>query len=126
MIKIIVAGSRDFDDFDTSDKILAEVVEKMKGKIQFVSGAAQGADQAPAHFMAKNRNPRVFLKYFPAEWKKYGKGAGFIRNGIMADYADALLAIWDGSSNGTLNMIEQMEKRDKSWALFGFDGVRIK
>lgn len=29
----------------------------------------------------------------------------------MADYADALIAIWDGESRGTANMIEEAEKR---------------
>ena len=46
------------------------------------------------------------IKRFPADWGKYGKKAGIIRNRAMAEYADALLAYWDGKSSGTRNMIE--------------------
>lgn len=33
--------------------------------------------------------------------------AGFKRNSEMARYADGLIAIWDGRSNGTKHMIDQ-------------------
>lgn len=47
---------------------------------------------------------------FPADWKKYGKAAGPIRNLAMAKYAaeadfGLLIAFWDGKSTGTQNMI---------------------
>jgi hypothetical protein len=42
---------------------------------------------------------------FPADWDTFGKGAGFIRNTKMAEYSDALIAIWDGTSRGTAHMI---------------------
>ena len=35
---------------------------------------------------------------YPAEWKEYGKKAGIMRNAVMADNADALIAYWDGIS----------------------------
>ncbi|WP_197026348.1 hypothetical protein [Polaribacter sp. Hel_I_88] len=43
---------------------------------------------------------------FPAEWNKFGKAAGPVRNKEMAIYADALIAFWDGKSRGTKNMIQ--------------------
>ena len=49
-------------------------------------------------------------KYKP-DWDKYGKSAGYIRNTIMADNAEALLALWDGLSKGTKNMIEVAENK---------------
>lgn len=55
----------------------------------------------------------IFVKEFPADWDKFGKGAGPIRNKQMADYADALLLIWDGESRGSANMKSQMEKLGK-------------
>lgn len=42
---------------------------------------------------------------FPADWDKYGRSAGMIRNREMAKYAEALIAIWDGRSRGTSNMM---------------------
>lgn len=50
----------------------------------------------------------VPIKNFPADWDKYGKAAGPIRNAQMAEYADYLIAFWDGKSRGTKNMIETM------------------
>lgn len=50
---------------------------------------------------------RIPLKKFPAEWDKYYKAAGPIRNQKMAEYANALIAVWDGKSTGTKDMIER-------------------
>jgi hypothetical protein len=45
------------------------------------------------------------------DWESFGKAAGPIRNEEMADNAEALLAIWDGSSRGTISMIELARKK---------------
>lgn len=50
---------------------------------------------------------------FPADWDKFGKAAGHIRNTEMANYADALLLIWDGESKGSANMKYQMNQLGK-------------
>lgn len=55
----------------------------------------------------------VTYKGFPADWETYGKSAGPIRNRQMAQYADALLLIWDGESRGSANMREEMQKLGK-------------
>lgn len=46
------------------------------------------------------------VKKFPADWGGLGKRAGYLRNEQMADYADALIAVWDGKSKGTKHMID--------------------
>jgi len=100
-MKVIIAGSRDFDDYsllrDYCDHILSQ-----KGATEVVSGTARGADQLGERY-AKERG--YFIQRFPADWNAYGKAAGYIRNRKMAEYADALIAFWDGKSRGTLNMI---------------------
>ena len=53
------------------------------------------------------------IKEFPANWQEFGRAAGPIRNGEMADYADALIAIWDGRSRGTADMISRMKIKEK-------------
>ena len=53
---------------------------------------------------AKDNN--ISLMCFPADWNKYGKRAGYIRNEQMAKEADALIAFWDGKSKGTKHMID--------------------
>lgn len=52
-------------------------------------------------------------KEFPADWKAHGKAAGPIRNKQMAEYADALLLIWDGESKGSASMKNEMLKLNK-------------
>ena len=54
----------------------------------------------------------------PADWDLDGKSAGFKRNVKMAEYADALVAFWDGESKGTKHMIETAKEK-------GLD-IRIK
>ncbi len=77
---------------------------------EIVSGGAQGVD-----FLAELYAKKKSLKFteFKADWDKLGKRAGFVRNTQMADYADRLIAIWDGKSRGTLHMIDTMNNRDK-------------
>jgi len=70
---------------------------------EVVSGGAKGVDRL-GELWAQKRN--IPITRFPAEWNKYGKRAGYIRNKEMALYADALLAIWDGESKGTKHMID--------------------
>lgn len=50
---------------------------------------------------------------FPADWTTFKKKAGFLRNEVMADYGDVLIAFWDGKSNGTKHMIQCMLNRGK-------------
>jgi hypothetical protein len=60
---------------------------------------------------AEGRNQK--LTRFPANWDKYRKAAGIIRNEEMAAYADGLIAFWDGESRGTKHMIDTMRKLKK-------------
>jgi hypothetical protein len=102
MIKVIIAGGRNFDDF----KKLCQICDKFlqdQNSIEIVSGAYKGADLLGEKYAAK-RN--FSLKQFPADWCRYGKSAGLKRNIEMAAYADALIAFWDGESKGTKYMIE--------------------
>ena len=107
--KVIVAGSRGFDDYPlleaTLDSYIGEHLEVLD--VEIVSGGATGADTLGERY-AKNRGD--ILKVFPAEWRKYGKGAGYIRNKQMAEYADHLVVFWDGFSKGSLGMIRDAEK----------------
>lgn len=68
-----------------------------------LSGAARGADTLGERWAAA-RGIRVFR--YPADWRGLGLRAGRVRNALMATEADALVALWDGQSNGTRHMIE--------------------
>lgn len=101
-MKVIIAGGRWFDDYDllyrTCEKILVNQTE-----VEIVSGTARGADTLGERYAKEKDYP---IKRFPANWNKYGKSAGYKRNGEMAEYADALIAFWDGESKGTKHMID--------------------
>ena len=71
---------------------------------------AAGADLLAYYFAVKNN---VVAYKFPVDWNKHGKSAGMIRNKQMGDFADGLLAFWDGKSRGTKQMIEYMHSLGK-------------
>lgn len=77
---------------------------------EVVSGGAQGVDASGEAIAELHGIP---VKVFRADWKKHGKAAGPIRNAEMASYADALVAVWDGKSRGTGNMIDTMQTLGK-------------
>ena len=106
MIKVIIAGTRDFDNYELlkqkMDKILAARVRNNE-EIIIVSGTARGADKLGERY-ARERG--YTIKRFPANWDKNGKRAGYIRNEEMAKYADACVYFWDEVSRGTKHMID--------------------
>jgi len=99
-MKTIIAGSRNIVD----PYMLEYVVNLCDWEItEVVCGMAKGVDTLGQRWAGKKDIP---VKKFPANWDKYGKAAGMRRNQEMADYADALIAVWDGESKGTQNMIK--------------------
>jgi hypothetical protein len=106
-MKVIIAGSRTgilandvFDAWIASGFNITEVV----------SGCARGVD-SDGEYIADQKG--IPVRRFPADWDGLGKRAGYIRNAQMAEYADALIAVWDGKSRGTAHMIETMRKLGK-------------
>lgn len=108
--KLIIAGSREFDDYKTlqlgTDWFLYEMVGQgwAPDDIEIVSGTALGADRLGERYAIANG---MGIKRFPANWTMHGKSAGFKRNRQMAVYADALIAFPLGKSSGTRDMIKQ-------------------
>lgn len=101
-MKLIIAGGRTFNDYKKLEYI-CDIFLKNEQDIEIVSGTANGADLLGERY-AHERNLNV--KRFPADCGKFGKSAGFKRNSEMAEYADALIAFWDGNSKGTKHMID--------------------
>ena len=106
-MKVIIAGSRNFEDYDTLKKVCDFMLSR-QDEVEIVSGAAKGADTLGEIYANEKGYP---IKQFPANWKQQGKRAGYLRNEEMADYADALIAFWDGESKGTEHMINLAKKR---------------
>ena len=114
-LRIIVAGSRDFNDYPLLRDTLMDYLEVMDdtdvvdnpSQVKFISGTAKGADTLGEQF-AYTYEYEVIR--FPAAWDIYGKSAGYRRNAEMAKYASeaygVLFAFWDGKSKGTKHMID--------------------
>lgn len=98
-MKTIIAGSRSITDI----AILEKAIDNLSWKItEVVCGCARGVDTLGKEWAEKHNIP---VAEFPAMWSQYGKSAGYRRNEQMAENAEALLAIWDGESRGTMHMI---------------------
>lgn len=102
MPRVIIAGGRDFKDYDLLKKRLDYFLQKQE-VVEIVTGACKGADILGQRYGDERGFPVV---NFPAEWDVYGKGAGFKRNSLMANYATHLVAFWNGESKGTKMMID--------------------
>jgi len=119
-MKIIVAGSRGFEDFKLLEESLIDIIKnklklEKRNQVTIVSGTASGADKLGERFAEKYG---LVLDQFPADWNKYGKRAGYLRNKQMALHSDVLVCFWDGKSRGTKHMIEiANEKKLRSFVI---------
>lgn len=103
MFRVIIAGGRDFNDYALLSATMDRLLSNISDELTVICGQARGADTLGERY-AKEHNYRV--DYYPADWKLYGKRAGYLRNEQMAQNADALVAFWDGKSRGTKHMID--------------------
>lgn len=106
-MKIIIAGSRTFNDHD----FIVGCLEKTEFDItEIVSGCAKGVDTVAIQIGEVLDIP---VAKFPADWETYGRRAGPVRNSEMGKYADGGIVIWDGKSKGSANMISCLKKLGK-------------
>lgn len=110
-MKVIIAGSRSLTLPRLVEAAMEEALVKGIVPTKIISGNAYGIDQL-GEAWARARS--IELIVMPAPWSKYGMGAGYRRNSEMAAIADALVAIWDTKSRGTLHMINTMKALNKS------------
>ena len=107
-MSVIIAGSRDLA-ISTSE--LDCIIKESKFKIKkLVCGMCPtGIDAAAVNWAKENGIP---IEEYPADWEKYGKSAGPIRNRLMATKAEKLIVIYrkDNLTPGTKNMIESGKK----------------
>lgn len=110
MVKLIIAGGRDFLDYDMLCEYMLTLREIIGNDLTIISGMARGADALGVRYAQDYKLPLLAM---PADWDKYGKAAGYRRNAEMAEQADACIAFWDGTSRGTAHMIQTMERLNK-------------
>ena len=112
-MKLIIAGSRGISDLGVVGRGLA-LVRAKHNVTEIISGGADGPDKL-GETLARNLN--IQCTVFRAEWHKFGRRAGMLRNVRMGEYAEGLLAIWDGKSTGTKHMIDYMTRAKKYVAI---------
>jgi hypothetical protein len=111
-MKVIVAGSRDLEV--SADFVVTLLLDHFKcNPTELVAGGCPTGPDEVAKYIATGAGRLAPYREFPADWETHGKAAGPIRNRQMAEYADALLLIWDGHSRGSKNMRQEMNALGK-------------
>ena len=107
-MKLAVIGSRNCPHIDLEDYIttLPDAI---------VSGGARGVDTYAREFALRHK---IELIEFKPDYKKYGRRAPLVRNKQIVDACDCVMAIWDGSSRGTMHTIRYARKMNKPITIF--------
>ena len=103
-MKLAIVGSRTLTNIALERYV-------MKGVKEIVSGGAVGVDSCAAEY-AKSKGLKL-TEFYP-EYELYGRAAPIVRNKKIVDYADYIIAFWDGKSKGTLSVIKYAEKIGKA------------
>lgn len=105
MIKrIVVAGSREYNNYNAAKEYIDNCIKDLKNcTFIFVSGGCRGADSLGERYA---KEVGYSVEVYKANWEKYGRAAGPIRNKQMAEICDVAICFWDGKSKGTKSMIE--------------------
>lgn len=111
--RLLVCGSRNITD---KDWIYSQIESYWYEHLAcysdpiMIEGAARGVDLIAKTYAVENNWK---IEEYPAEWDKYGKSAGYIRNDIMVKKADEVLILWDRESKGTKHDIDLCKKYNK-------------
>ena len=119
-LRIVIAGSRDFKDYDFLKEKMFPIISRLRIKgynVIIVSGKANGADTLGEKFAEELG---LDIEEYPADWDRYQKSAGFIRNEQMAKVAHLVVVFWDGKSEGTKHMMNLAVKHKKKLRVFKF------
>jgi len=101
-MRLAIVGSRRFNNYDSFEKTIFKNY-KIENITEIISGGAEGADTLAEAFAIKYSIP---MSIFTPEWDLYGEYAVYMRNILIIDSADEVLAFWDGLSKGTKHLIE--------------------
>lgn len=111
-MKVIIAGGREITDLRQVQAAMNMADLFGIAPTEVVCGGARGVDTLGGDWADTRGIP---VKLFRPKWRDadgtYYPNAGHLRNSDMAAYADALVAVWDGCSTGTRDMIKKARKR---------------
>ena len=111
-MKVAIVGSRNFKNLSG----IKSFIESLDKDTVIISGGAVGVDRC-AEKTAKELGMKTII--FNADWSKYGKRAGFLRNKDIVAASDYVVCFWDGSSKGTAHDIELAKEMGKKLIVIG-------
>lgn len=111
-VRVVIAGCRDYNNYEEAREYIDLCISNIRkeNQIIIVSGGAKGADALGERYAGDNG---FEIERYPADWDKYGRGAGPRRNKKMAEISDCVICFWDGKSRGTKSMIDYAIKCGK-------------
>ena len=114
--RVVVAGCRNYNNYTEAKEFIDMCLSRIRkeNEIIIISGGAKGADTLGELYAQENG---FRIERYIAQWEKYGKRAGPIRNEEMAKNADYVICLWDGKSRGTKSMIECAKKQGKPYKI---------
>ena len=108
---VVVGGCRTFNDYDILSKHLDSILQPYgHNGIIILSGHCSGVDALTERYASEHK---LTIEIHPAQWTRYGRAAGPIRNEQMVTQADCVIAFWDGKSRGTRSLISYAKKHGK-------------
>ena len=105
-MKVAIVGSRGYSNLD---EVVRYVAQLPRDTI-VITGGAEGVDLTAERAA---RELSIDVDVYLADWDRYGKAAGPIRNQKIVDECDRLVAFYDGTSPGTKNVISLASKAGK-------------
>ena len=93
-MKLAVIGTKKFVEY----KFILKTLEKIPNIELIISGGALGTDILAKQFAIQNK---IEFLEFPPDYKKFGDKAKHIRDKLIAEECDELIAFWDGKCEGT-------------------------
>ena len=110
-MKLLIAGSRDIDDFELDEYIPGDVD-------LIITGGASGVDSLAEKYADKKKISKLILR---PDYKRYGKAAPIMRNKRMIEIADMVIVVWNGHSRGTKATLDYARKAEKKLLLINVD-----
>ena len=110
--RIVIAGCRDYNNYNEAKEYITFYIKEIRKHhtLIFISGGCKGADMLGERYAKENG---FKIERYLAQWEKFGKAAGPLRNKTMAEKCDYAICFWNGKSKGTKSMIEYIKQLGK-------------
>ncbi|MCK5050408.1 MAG: DUF2493 domain-containing protein [Candidatus Cloacimonetes bacterium] len=106
-MKLAVIGTKKFTDFT----FLSTTLGKIPNIEMIISGGAPGTDTLAKKYAIQNK---IEFLEFPPDYKKFGDKAKHIRDKLIVEECDELIAFWDGECEGTKYTLDYAKQLGKA------------